>query len=35
VVLKMLYVTDTHALVWYINGTLPKVVDDIFKSAGN
>lgn len=31
----MLYVTDTHALVWYINGTLPKVVDDIFKSAEN
>jgi PIN domain nuclease of toxin-antitoxin system len=28
-------VTDTHALVWYINGTLPRVVDDIFKSAEN
>ncbi len=29
----MLYVTDTHALVWYIHGTLPKPVDTIFKSA--
>jgi predicted nucleic acid-binding protein len=31
----MLYVTDTQALVWYLNGTLPKAVDDIFKSAEN
>ena len=28
----MLYVIDTHAFVWYINGTLPPV-DDTFKSA--
>lgn len=32
-VLKMLYVTDTHAFVWYIHGTLPELIDDIFKSA--
>lgn len=30
--LKMLYVIDTHAFVWYMNGTLPPV-DDTFKSA--
>lgn len=25
--------TDTHAFLWYIHGTLPKVVDDVFQSA--
>jgi len=29
----MLYVTDTHALVWYIIGQLHDKVDEIFKSA--
>ncbi|MBU7045237.1 MAG: PIN domain-containing protein [Theionarchaea archaeon] len=29
----MLYVTDTHAFLWYIHGTLPEGVDSIFKSA--
>ncbi len=29
----MLYVTDTHAFVWYIVGRLPNRVDNIFKSA--
>ncbi|MGB9631327.1 MAG: hypothetical protein ACP5JF_02960 [Candidatus Methanodesulfokora sp.] len=29
----MLYVTDTHALVWYIINKLPKRVDSIFRSA--
>jgi predicted nucleic acid-binding protein len=28
----MLYVTDTHALAWYILGKLPERVDTIFKS---
>lgn len=30
---KMLYVTDAHALVWYILDTLPETVDKMFKSA--
>lgn len=29
----MLYVTDTHALVWYIIGKLHDKVDAVFKSA--
>ena len=29
----MLYVTATHALVWYIPGELHDKVDEIFKSA--
>jgi predicted nucleic acid-binding protein len=29
----MLYVTDTHALVWYILDTLPEAVDSVFTSA--
>ena len=29
----MLYVTDTHALVWYMIGKLHDKVDEIFKSA--
>lgn len=29
----MLYVTDTHALVWYILDTLPEAVDNVFTSA--
>lgn len=29
----MLYVADTHALIWYLIGTLPKEVDNIFQSA--
>lgn len=29
----MLYVTDTHALVWYIIGKLHDNVDAVFKSA--
>jgi len=32
-VLKMLYVTDTHAFVWYIVNTLPEKIDKTFKSA--
>ena len=31
-VIKMLYVTDTHAFIWYLLDNLPKKVDDIFKS---
>jgi predicted nucleic acid-binding protein len=31
----MLYVIDTHALVWYLDGTLPKPINDIFESAEN
>jgi PIN domain nuclease of toxin-antitoxin system len=29
----MLFVTDTHPLVWYILGELPERVDEIFKLA--
>ena len=29
----MLYVTDTHALVWYILDTLPEAVDKVFMLA--
>ena len=29
----MLYVTDTHALVWYVVGKLHDKVNEIFKSA--
>jgi len=31
-VIKTLYVTDTHAFIWYLLDNLPKKVDDIFKS---
>ena len=30
--LKMLYVTDTHAFVWYLVDRLPEKVNKIFKS---
>lgn len=29
----MLFVTDTHPLVWYILGELPERVDELFKLA--
>lgn len=29
----MIYVTDTHAFIWYIHGTLPEPVNDVFRSA--
>lgn len=29
----MFYVTDTHALIWYINGKLPEEIDEIFMQA--
>jgi predicted nucleic acid-binding protein len=29
----MLSVTDTHPFLWYMHGTLPEKVDNIFKSA--
>ena len=29
----MLYVTDTHAFVWYIAGKLPPKIDEVFRSA--
>lgn len=29
----MFYVADTHALIWYLVGKLPKRVDKIFKSS--
>jgi PIN domain nuclease of toxin-antitoxin system len=29
----MLFVTDTHPLVWYVLGELPERVDEIFKLA--
>ena len=31
-VIKTLYVPDTHAFIWYLLDNLPKKVDDIFKS---
>jgi predicted nucleic acid-binding protein len=29
----MLYVSDTHALIWYTTGRLPKSTDMVFRSA--
>ena len=29
----MLYVSDTHALIWYTTGRLPKSTDAVFRSA--
>lgn len=29
----MFYVADTHALIWYLLGTLPGRVDEIFRQA--
>jgi len=29
----MLYVTDTHAFIWYVVGKLPPKVDEVFRSA--